>query len=623
MSAQQATLLFDGACGICRSWVAYWRGLTGDCILYRPYQDAAAEFPAIAREDLAHAIFLIEPDGQVFSGAAATFRVLRIASQNGAAGRGLWWWAYAHLPGFAGLSERGYGFFARRRGLLALATRLLWGKSLEIERSALISFVFLRLFGAIVICAFLSLKVQILGLVGHDGLLPLAPYLAAAHHGWGASAYWRLPTIFWADPSDLVLQGAAIAGAVCGLFILCNLYVRAALAGAFVLYLSLTYAGQIFMNYQWDQLLVETSFLAIFLTVGSRIVVFLFRCLVFRFLFLSGATKLLSGDPGWWHLSALDTHLWTQPLPAPLAWPASRLPHAILHAGTAATLVIELVLPFLIFLPRRPRMFAGFCVLVFQALIIATGNFNFFNLLTMLLCLFFFDDQALRPLFPRRLAGWIMRRASRPGGLATVIAVVLALFILPMNLDRLWRPFAHADMPIVGILTNAVSPWLIVNSYGLFMTSTTTRPEIVIQGSQDGQSWRDYVFDYYPGPPARAPCWNIPHQPRLDWQMWFAAYGNAASNPWFVSLLRALLENRQPVLALMDGNPFPGNPPRYVRAELFDYRFAPESLKARTGQWWERRLAGLYFPQVSLADLKPALPPPHRLEIFSHSGGER
>src|SRR5665213_2724975 len=191
MSAPQSTLLFDGACGICRTWVAYWRALTGDRILYRPYQDAAAEFPAISRDDLAHAICLIEPDGQIFSGAAATFRLLRMASVDGGAGRGFGWWAYAHLPGFGRLSELAYAFMARRRGLLAWLTHLLWGKALEPERHQLTIFLFLRLFGAIVVCAFLSLAVQILGLIGHAGLLPLSPYLAAAHQGWGTSAYWR------------------------------------------------------------------------------------------------------------------------------------------------------------------------------------------------------------------------------------------------------------------------------------------------------------------------------------------------------------------------------------------------------------------------------------------------
>ncbi|MHB8884079.1 MAG: lipase maturation factor family protein [Methylovirgula sp.] len=596
MSVSRPTLLFDGNCGICRSWVAYWRALTEERIIFRPYQEAAGEFPALAEEDLASAIVLIEPDGQAFWGAAATFRLLRQTP-----GRGVWWWVYAHVPGFAAISEVAYSFLARRRGLLAALTGLLWGQERLPERMALVRFVFLRCFGAIYVSAFVALSVQIRGLVGHAGLLPLGPYLAAAHAGWGTAAYWRLPTLFWLNSSDLALQVACLLGAACGIFVIFGVFVRAALVCAFILYLSLVYAGQIFTNYQWDQLLLEAGFLAIFLTSGAPLVIFLFRWLVFRFLFLAGVMKLLSGDPSWRHLTALDTHFWTQPLPAPLAWPASELPPILLHAGTGATLVVELILVFLIFLPRRPRMLAAWSVLVFQMMIIATGNYNFFNLLTMLLCLFLFDDQVLRRFVPARLVSYAQAHAPQPGGVARSIAVVLAIIVIPVGVDRIWQAFAHHDLPMVGLLTKAVSPLLIVNPYGLFPTTTVTRPEIVIEGSDDGQSWRPYALPYYPGPLKRAPSWNIPYQPRLDWQMWFAAYGNATDNPWFVALMRALLENRPAVLALFADTPFPKHPPRYVRAELFDYRFADPAQWARSGQWWQRRLAGLYFPPISLA----------------------
>src|SRR4029079_14364868 len=88
------TLIYDGDCGICRYWVDYWRGLTGERIPYRPYQEAAADFPAIAPEACARAVVFVDADGRVYSGAAATFRVLR-----GIPGRDAWWWLYEHLPG--------------------------------------------------------------------------------------------------------------------------------------------------------------------------------------------------------------------------------------------------------------------------------------------------------------------------------------------------------------------------------------------------------------------------------------------------------------------------------------------------------------------------------------------
>ncbi len=319
--------------------------------------------------------------------------------------------------------------------------------------------------------------------------------------------------------------------------------------------------------------------------------------------------KLVSGDPTWRNLTALDYHFWTQPLPTPLAWYAAQLPHWVLASATAATLVIELGLVFLIWLPRRPRAVAAWGVLGFQLIILLTGNYGFFNLLTMLLCVFLFDDATLRRLLPVRLTSWIEVRAPRPGRLATAVAAGLALIVVPVGLNRIWQPLTGMGLPLASTFTEAISPLLVVNPYGLFVTTTTTRPEIIIEGSDDGQIWREYVFRYKPGPVTRGPTWNIPHQPRLDWQMWFAGYHSVAENAWFERLIHQLLEGSPAVLALLAGNPFPDRPPKYVRALLYDYRFADPDTYVRTGQWWVRRLEGLYFPRVSLADFLRGAPP--------------
>jgi membrane protein implicated in regulation of membrane protease activity len=329
-------------------------------------------------------------------------------------------------------------------------------------------------------------------------------------------------------------------------------------------------------------------------------------------MFLSGIVKLLSADPTWHNLTALEYHFWTQPLPTPLAWYAAQLPPWVLIGGTAAALAVELGTVFLIFLPRRVRAVAAVCVLLLQVLISLTGNYNFFNLLTMLLCVFLFDDAALRRLIPRRLGPQVQSRAQRrapiPGRAATVVAAALALLIVPVGLDRIWQTVAHADLPVIGTLTRAVSPLFIVNSYGLFAVMTVTRPEIVIEGSADGQEWREYVFRYKPGPLSRPALWNIPHQPRLDWQMWFAALGTVRDNSWTVGLMWCLLKGSPPVLALLDSNPFAGDPPKYVRAQLYDYRFADRRTHQKTGEWWVRWPMGLYFPQVGLSDFRRLAP---------------
>jgi predicted DCC family thiol-disulfide oxidoreductase YuxK len=601
MSTTPPTLVYDGDCAICRYWVAYWRTLTGERVVFRPYQEAAADFPSIPLEAFARSIQLIEPDGRVYAGAAATFRVLREVP-----GRAAWWWCYAHLPGVAALCEWTYAFLARRRGLLQRLTTLLWGPTLQEERYALVSWVFLRLFGAIYVAAFASLGVQILGLIGHAGILPLSEYLDAARAALGGSAYRILPTLFWANSSDSALVAGTVIGVLLGLLVIVDWWARPALIALFALYLSYTYAGQAFMSFQWDTLLLETGFLAIFLTGGSRVIVWLFRWLVFRYVFMSGIVKLASGDPTWHGLTALEYHFWTQPLPTPPAWYAAQLPDWLLMGGTAAALIIELGSVFLIFLPRRLRALAAGCVLLLQVLIVLTGNYNFFNLLTMLLCVFLFDDAALRRLIPRRLQSTAQSRAPLAGRRATVIATALALIVVPLGVNRIWETWMRADLPVFGELTRALDPLCIVNAYGLFAVMTTTRPEIVIEGSADGQEWREYVFRYKPGPLSRPPLWNIPHQPRLDWQMWFAALGNLRQNPWMVGLMWRLLQGSPAVLELLGPNPFAGGPPKYVRAQLYDYRFADRRTHLATGQWWERRPMGLYFPQVSLADFAPA-----------------
>jgi len=325
---------------------------------------------------------------------------------------------------------------------------------------------------------------------------------------------------------------------------------------------------------------------------------------------MAGVVKLLSGDPTWRDLTALEYHFWTQPLPTPLAWYAAQLPPWLLIGGTAATLVIELGSVFLIFLPRRLRAAAACCALLLQSLIVLTGNYNFFNLLTMLMCVFLFDDAALHRLVPRWLESRAQSHAPLPSRRATAIAAALALIVVPVGLDRIWQTVARADLPVLGAVTRAVSPLFIVNPYGLFAVMTTARPEIAIEGSVDGRVWREYVFRYKPGPLSRPAMWNIPHQPRLDWQMWFAALGTPRENLWIVGLMRRLLEGSPTVLALLDSNPFTDGPPKYVRAQLYDYRFADRGTHAATGQWWVRRPEGLYFPEIALTDFIQFVRPP-------------
>jgi hypothetical protein len=218
----------------------------------------------------------------------------------------------------------------------------------------------------------------------------------------------------------------------------------------------------------------------------------------------------------------------------------------------------------------------------------------------MLLCLFLFDDAALARFVPAPVARRVESLQRRPRRAATLAAVAYAIVAIPVGLDRVSLQLAQRQLPLVDAVANALSPFCIVNPYGLFAIMTTDRPEIVIEGSYDGVEWREYEFRYKPGALTRRPPWNIPHQPRLDWQMWFAALGGAWDDPWFESLLRRLLEGSRPVLDLFEVNPFPDRPPRLVRAVLYDYRFADPSTHAATGQWWVRDRVRDFSPALGL-----------------------
>lgn len=594
-------LIFDGDCGICREWIEYWRALTGGAYEFRPYQEAAAEYPHIAVETFERAIQLIEPDGTVSSGAHATYRLYR-----GIAPYSLLIPLYRFLPGFRQLSELAYAFFSRHRGLLAFLTHFLWGRDAVPARFTAVTWIFLRLLGLIYFAAFASFGLQVTGLIGAEGILPLQSHLDGLYGQLGPAAWYRVPNVFWLAAGDQVLQNACIAGCVLALLVVFDFLTRVSLAGLFVLYLSLVHAGQTFMSFQWDMLLVEAGLLAVFLPAGSRVIPWLYRWLAFRLMFMGGVVKIASRDPVWDNLTALRYHFETQPLPTPAAWYAHHLPDAVLMGATAATLTIELLVPFLIFAPRRLRMFAAWCFLLLQSLIILTGNYNFFNLLTIAICLFLFDDAALTASLPGRLGRRLAHLTQRgPGRAATAMLLLFAGVVFYVSGESMLR-VARGERAAPGsALSRAIAPCQCINTYGPFAVMTTRRHEIVIEGSTDGSTWTEYGFKYKPSDPARLSGWIIPHQPRLDWQMWFAALSRPEQNFWFRNFLIRLLLGSGGVLELLESAPFGDSPPLTVRARYYRYRFTEPEERAGNGHWWKRELVAEYYPAVRISAKRP------------------
>jgi predicted DCC family thiol-disulfide oxidoreductase YuxK len=580
-------VLYDGNCSFCRIWIQYWNQLTGDRLEYATSQEAAERVPQIPGENFGQSVQLVMPEGEVISGARAVFTTLTFAP-------GMAWllWLYEHVPGFAAVSEAAYRMIAGHRTFFYYLTRVTFGRRILSLRYAGVEWIFLRILAFIYFIAFASLGVQVTGLIGERGIMPVGRYLAAISQNFGPRGYRMMPSIFWFAHGDRMLETVCVAGAAISIVLALGYFERVSLACLYVLYLSLCTAGQEFMSFQWDFLLLETGFLAIFLG-NSKLVVLLFRWLLFRLTFLSGAVKLMSHDSTWRNLTALSYHYWTQPLPTPVAWYVNQLPLWVHRFSTAMVFVIELTVPFLFLGPRLWRFFGGLCLLFLQTLILVTGNYTFFNLLTMALCLFLFDDAALAKLRLRN------RRVQIKPGLAIAVSGI----ILVLSASELGGMFFGSSEE-ANDLVRWAAPFGIVNTYGLFAVMTTTRPEIIVQGSNDRATWLDYEFKYKPGDLQKPPRWVAPHQPRLDWQMWFAALSGARGAPWFDNFMVRLLQGSQEAHALLAKDPFQGAPPKYVRALLFNYSFTDFSSRRATGNWWKRTPRGMYFPEISLADVR-------------------
>ncbi|XP_067554621.1 lipase maturation factor 2 isoform X3 [Pseudorca crassidens] len=579
---------------------------------------------------------------------------------------------------------------------------------------------FLQGVAAVFMFAFASLYMQIPGLYGPDGILPARRTLRPQGKGrW--PQLWESPTLLWETPllgldtaqglELLSLLGTLLALGALLLHQLRHLLVYLLLWAA---YLSAYQVGQVFLYFQWDSLLLETGFLALLVAAlrlpprhkqaqgrlagvppHEDLPFWLVRWLLFRLMFASGVVKLTSRCPAWWGLTALTYHFETQCLPTPASWFAHHLPVWLHKLGVVATFLIEIAVPPLFFAPvRRLRLAAFYSQVLLQVLIIVTGNYNFFNLLTLVLTTALLDDAHLAAAsgnsrrkktptsWPKALLalllelavygllacgvvhcfglevdwkqrtvhskttftfhqfsqwlkmvtlptmwlgaaslawelltalwrwtqvrGWLQKFCAAVQlsifGTATVALFTISLvpysYMEPSTHGRLWTG-AHR-------LFGTVEHLQLAHSYGLFrrMTGLGGRPEVVLEGSYDGHHWTQEIeFMYKPGNVSRAPPIVVPHQPRLDWQMWFAALGPHTHSPWFTSLVLRLLQGKEPVIRLIQNHapryPFHKQPPTYVRAQRYKYWF---SKPGEQGRWWRRQWVEEFFPSVSLGD---------------------
>ncbi|MGH9477353.1 MAG: lipase maturation factor family protein [Terriglobales bacterium] len=470
-----------------------------------------------------------------------------------------------------------------------------------------------RWLGLIYFCVFVSWWREAAGLIGPRGILPAGDYLqAVAAHFHGLARFWFAPSLLWFSSSTLALGLGCGAGIAAAVAVMACWHPRAALAVDLVAFLSLIACAQVFASYQSDGMLMTAGFCALFLLEGrgpqrgvrsaTRLGApswwswFSLRWLWFTIYFGSGVAKWMSHDPQWRHLAALNQYYQNLPLPNWLGWYAQQyLPQGAEAAITASILVVEIFVVWLAFLPRRWRIACFWMVTPFQIAIILTANYGFLNYLVLGLGLTLIDDRHIRWLL--RMPQVAVERAEPAARTAIAsLALVALVAITGWNLaGRLWT-----GLPAPQSVNLALEPFRVADPFGLFAVMTRNRYEIEFQGSRDGTVWTAYPFRYQPQDPVRAPVgdWFLfaPYQPRFEWNLWFASLGSYSQYRWVELTELRLLENDPAVTGLFASNPFAHQPPKAVRAVLWQYWFATPAEKREQGVWWRRQKLGLYAP---------------------------
>jgi hypothetical protein len=459
---------------------------------------------------------------------------------------------------------------------------------------------FLRALGLIFLSAFYSFAFQIHGLIGERGILPAGDYLALVHRELsGVRQLWYAPTLLWLGSGDTALTLVVAAGILCSLLLVANVFPKLTVGLCTLLFLSCIAALQDFSSYQSDGMLLEAGLLSVFFappglrpglgttTPPSPLSLFMLRWEWFRIYFESGLVKLLSGDPHWRNLTAMDEYYQNGPLPTWIGWYVQHLPHWY-HAGTVViTLLVELVIVWAVFLPRPFRLTCAAVVTMLQIGIIATANYAFLNYLVLALGVLLLDDRFLARWLPVPHVEPATANARHP---ITLWAERIALGYL--FCATLVAFFAQSRFAAWGLPFRVLDPLRVANAYGLFAVMTEARYEIEFQGSRDGVLWVAYPFRYKPQDPTEHPGIYAPYQPRFEWNLWFASLGPWQQSPWVVQAQRRLIEGSPAVLRLFRRDPFEGKPPALVRTALYQYWFTDLATKRRTGAWWRRTELG-------------------------------
>lgn len=475
-------------------------------------------------------------------------------------------------------------------------------------------FMILRLVGLLYAVAFLVAINQLVPLIGSDGLLPVGIFLRQVTEALGskASGFMRLPSVFWFGHSDSALVAVSWIGFILAIIVAAGYANAITLTIIWFLYLSIVHVGQEWYGYGWEIQLAETGFLSIFLCPLLDMrpfpkrpppfpIIVLFRWLIFRIMLGSGLIKI-RGDEIWRNGTALYYHFETQPLPGPLSRWFHFLPRLFLKVGVWFNFLAELVAPLFVFWPKIARQVAGVVIVLFQLTIILSGNLSFLNWLTIAPALACFDDGFWARILPKRL---VMKAKTAEEHTTPSRPMIITSWVVTCVVGLLSIQPAINLLSSGQIMNTSYDPLEIVNTYGAFGTVGQQRLNVIFEGTQDDNpddsaDWKPYIYKALPVALDKRPPQIAPYQLHLDWQMWFASMSSPDEYTWVFNLTWKLLHNDPNAVSLFAGNPFPNQPPRYIRAVLYTYSFArpgnPE------GFWWKRKKEGLWLPAMSVKD---------------------
>jgi len=468
-------------------------------------------------------------------------------------------------------------------------------------------FVLLRLLGFVYFFAFLSLATQVIPLIGSDGLYPADLFLQRIDQGSTLKSFWTLPTVFWFHISDNTLIILSWLGVLLSFILLIGFANIPLLLALWIIYMSFTNIGQIFYGYGWEIQLLETGFLALFFVPlwewkpfpklsPPAPIIWLFRWLAFR-IFLGAGLIKIRGDSCWRDLTCMDFHYETQPIPNPTSRWIHFLPQGWHKIEVLSNHFVELIVPWFVWIPGLISAIAGIFLISFQLLIILGGNYSFLNWITIVPAIACIEDRYWKKIMPKKLV-WKAEQASKhstKNKYHTIAAWIMVIVVIILSI-----PVVQNLLSSEQAMNRSFNQWSLVNTYGAFGSVGKERPELIIEGTSEkiitqATEWKEYEIPFKPGALEKGLPIVAPYQPRVAWQIWFAAMQSPQNNPWLIHLVWKLLDNDPLALELIEYNPFPDEPPQFIRIQLYKYEF----IEPWEEGVWKRELLGTWLVPLS------------------------